>query len=69
MMLMGANPLLVPLEGVGLEISNFLGPKALASLVAISDPTPYNDPQNGFARIWPHQNHYVRPTPYKQQIP
>ncbi len=59
MILMQTNSLLGPLEGVGPEISTFLGPMALALLFAISGPkkdsisgpTPYNDPCNEFSCI------------------
>jgi hypothetical protein len=67
MIFMRANPLLGPLEGVGPENIDFLGPNitkgiALASRVSISGPkkvpifraTPSSGP-----RICPHQNHYV----------
>jgi hypothetical protein len=64
MILMQTNSLLGPLEGVGPEISTFLGPMALAFLFAISGPkkvsisvrTPYNGPSNEYCL---HQNHYA----------
>jgi hypothetical protein len=52
MILMRANPLLGPLEGVGPENRDFLGPKQ----VSFSGPTLSNVPRNW---IFPHQNHYV----------
>jgi hypothetical protein len=59
MVLLEANSLLGPLEGVGPEITTFLGPLALALLFAISGPkkvsisgrTPYNGPCNEFSCI------------------
>jgi hypothetical protein len=44
---MGGNPFLGAFEGVGPEISTFLGPMALATLVPISGPTPSNAPRYG----------------------
>jgi hypothetical protein len=64
MVMMQANPLLRPLEGVGSEISTFWAQMALALLdaisgpkkVLISGPTPSNNPRYGYC---PHQNHYI----------
>jgi hypothetical protein len=51
MILMRANPLLRPLEGVGHEIKTFLGPD-----MATSEASAIWCPCNGCC---PHQNHYV----------
>jgi hypothetical protein len=56
MLLMRANPLLRPLEGVGPEIKTFLGPEMATSEASviwaqkaeISGPTPSNGPCNGY---------------------
>jgi hypothetical protein len=53
MVLMRANPLLRPLEWVGLEIKTFLGPEMAVSKASA---TPSNGLYNAYC---PHQNHYL----------
>jgi hypothetical protein len=51
MILMGANPLLEPLEGAVPENLNFFGAKWHPLRFALSGPTPSNGVCYGFARI------------------
>jgi hypothetical protein len=60
MIFMRANPLLRPLEGVGPEISTFLGPNGIHSLRSM----PFQGPSLPMTlapgnESCPHQNHYV----------